>query len=164
MQGRCALGTDARRPLRHALEVRHQSFNNPGFIDLLREYGVALVVADTAGRWPLLEDLTSDFVYLRLHGDEELYASGYSDAALDDWARRIAAWTRGAEPRGARRAGGPAPTRMPRDVYCYFDNDIKTHAPYDAQELARRVALRTGPSAVVAPEGPALASRHPPPA
>lgn len=162
MQGRCALTTDAQRPLRHALEVRHASFNNPGFVDLLREYGVALVVADTAGRWPLLEDLTADFVYLRLHGDEELYASGYSDDALDDWARRMAAWTRGTEPRGARRAGGPAPNRVPRDVYCYFDNDIKTHAPYDAQELARRVALRTGPSAVVAPQGPPLASRHPP--
>ena len=141
MQGRCALTTDAQRPLRHALEVRHASFNNPGFVDLLREYGVALVVADTAGRWPLLEDLTADFVYLRLHGDEELYASGYSDDALDDWARRMAAWTRGTEPRGARRAGGPAPNRVPRDVYCYFDNDVKVRAPYDARQLLRRLGL-----------------------
>ncbi|WP_425478405.1 DUF72 domain-containing protein [Luteimonas yindakuii] len=162
MQGRSALDIDGERPLRHALEVRHPSFNDPGFVELLREHRVALVVADTAGRWPLLEDLTADFVYLRLHGDEELYASGYSDTALDDWARRIAAWTRGTEPRGARRAGGPAAMKVPRDVYCYFDNDIKTHAPYDAQELARRVALRTGTSALVAPAGEPLASRHPP--
>ena len=82
------------------------------FVALLRRHGIALVVADTAGRWPLLEDLTADFVYLRLHGDEELYASGYSDAALDRWAARIDAWrarrrrspTRGS-PRRARRAG-----------------------------------------------------------
>ena len=62
------------------------------FVALLRRHRIALVVADTAGRWPLLEDLTADFVYLRLHGDKELYASGYDDAALDRWAARIDAW------------------------------------------------------------------------
>ncbi|WP_081770080.1 DUF72 domain-containing protein [Luteimonas huabeiensis] len=139
MTGRTALPHGPVRPLRHALEIRHESFRDPGFIALLREYGVALVVADTAGRWPLLEDATADFMYLRLHGDEALYASGYGDAALDDWARRIAAWARGAQPRGARRAGPARVPRIPRDVYCYFDNDIKAHAPFDAQALARRL-------------------------
>nr|WP_255516370.1 DUF72 domain-containing protein [Luteimonas suaedae] len=143
MKGRSALSIDHARPLRHALEIRHESFRDPGFIDLLREYNVALVVADTAGRWPLLEDVTADFMYLRLHGDKELYASGYSDAALDDWARRIDAWSRGTQPRDARRAGRASVPRRARDVYCYFDNDMKVHAPFDAQHLGERIRRRT---------------------
>lgn len=142
MAGRSTWAVDANRPLRHAMEVRHESFRDPGFIDLLREHGVALVVADTAGRWPLLEDVTADFLYLRLHGDVELYASGYGDEALDDWARRIRAWSRGTQPRGARRVRAGGVARHARDVYCYFDNDIKAYAPFDAQALARRLANR----------------------
>ena len=129
-----------KRALRHALEVRHPSFVGPGIVALLRRHGVALVVADTAGRWPLLEDITADFVYVRLHGDEELYASGYRDAALDDWARRIAAWRRGTQVADARTASPRVPKRARRrEVYCYFDNDIKVHAPFDAIRLANRV-------------------------
>lgn len=132
--------------IRHALEVRHPSFVDPGFIALLRWHQVALVVADTAGRWPLLEDLTADFVYLRLHGDKELYASGYSDEALDRWAERIDAWRHGRQVKDARLA---APSRLlarrkGRDVYCYFDNDVKVHAPYDAAHLAARLGVATG--------------------
>ncbi len=106
---------------------------------MLRERGMALVVADTAGLWPWVEEVTADFMYIRLHGASELYTSGYDDATLDDWARRIRAWRRGAQPRGARRATGAVPPREPRDVYCYFDNDAKVHAPFDAQRLARRL-------------------------
>lgn len=142
MAGRSTWAVHAVRPLRHAVEVRHESFRDAGFIDLLREHGVALVVADTAGKWPLLEDVTADFMYLRLHGDAELYASGYGDAALDDWARRIRAWSRGTQPRGARRVVPGAVARRRRDVYCYFDNDIKAYAPFDAQSLERRLAAR----------------------
>jgi uncharacterized protein YecE (DUF72 family) len=139
MKGRSALSIDTVRPLRHAIEVRHPSFCDPAFTGLLREQGIALVVADTAGRWPWIEELTTDFMYLRLHGDRELYASGYGEPALADWARRIRAWRRGAQPRGARRIDHARPAPGPRDVYCYFDNDIKVHAPFDAQALARRV-------------------------
>jgi uncharacterized protein YecE (DUF72 family) len=125
------------RPLRHALEVRHPSFVDAEAVALLRRHGVALVVADTAGRWPLLEDVTADFVYVRLHGDQELYASGYGDDALADWARRIAAWRAGGQVDDARTASGHAPRRRERrDVYCYFDNDVKVHAPFDAARLA----------------------------
>ena len=142
LEGRASCRTDARRPLRHAVEIRHESFRDPAFIALLRRHGVALVVADTAGRWPLLEDLTSDFVYLRLHGDEELYASGYGDAALRRWAERIAAWSAGGQPADAHLASDKAPRRRAaRDVYVYFDNDVKVHAPYDAAALARRLGL-----------------------
>jgi hypothetical protein len=89
--------------LRHAIEVRHESFIDPAFVKLLRRHKVALVVADTAGKWPYVEDVTADFMYLRLHGDEELYASGYSDEALDRWAARIRAWSEGGEPPDAKK-------------------------------------------------------------
>jgi uncharacterized protein YecE (DUF72 family) len=141
--GRCELEIDGNRPLRHAVEIRHASFVDPDFIALLREQRVALVVADTAGRWPLLEDLTADFVYVRLHGDEELYASGYSEAALDHWAARLrpgGAVARRPTPDSLRRV--PAAPCRGRDVYCYFDNDIKVHAPYDAAHLRRGSASR----------------------
>ncbi|MBG6081220.1 uncharacterized protein YecE (DUF72 family) [Rubrivivax gelatinosus] len=139
------LDAGPRRRLRHAVEIRHASFATPEFVALLRRHRVALVVADTAGRWPLLEDLCADFVYLRLHGDAELYASGYGDAALDDWARRIEAWARGGEVDDARRASPePAPRAAARKVYVYFDNDVKVHAPYDAAALAQRLGVPTG--------------------
>jgi uncharacterized protein YecE (DUF72 family) len=134
-------GSTPSRPLRHALEVRHSSFVDPGFIALLRRHRVALVVADTAGRWPLLEDVTADFVYVRLHGDEELYASGYGDAALADWARRIGTWRLGTQVADARTASRRPPGRASRrDVFCYFDNDVKVHAPFDAARLRQHMA------------------------
>jgi uncharacterized protein YecE (DUF72 family) len=133
---------DRKRLLRHALEIRHESFMCEDFIALLRRHKVALVVADTAGRWPYLEDVTADFMNLRLHGDEKLYTSGYSDAALERWAARIRAWSRGGEPDDAVRASPrPPPKRAGRDVYCYFDNDAKVHAPFDAQALMRKLGL-----------------------
>ncbi len=122
LDGRAWTSTDADRPVRHALEVRHSSFKTPAFVELLIENDIALVTADTAGRWPLLQDQTSDFAYARLHGDEELYVSGYSDEALDMWAERVRQWSAGH-----------------RDVYVYFDNDVKVRAPYDAMSLARRL-------------------------
>lgn len=140
MNGRVALEIDANHKLRHALEVRHESFNDPAFVALLRAYRVALVVADSAGKWPDYEDVSADFMYLRLHGAEELYASGYNDAALDRWAARIRAWSRGGQPADAKLISRQAPPRRAsRDIYCYFDNDIKVHAPFDAQRLIERL-------------------------
>ena len=138
MQGRSWLEATKKRPLRHALEIRHPTFVDPAFIALLRRQDVALVVADTAGRWPLIEDVTVDFVYVRLHGDEALYTSGYGDPALEDWARRIEAWRRGSQVDDARLASSVKPRRKARrDVFCYFDNDVKVHAPFDAMRLAQ---------------------------
>jgi uncharacterized protein YecE (DUF72 family) len=142
LAGRAWTKTDANRPLRHAFEIRHDSFRSPEFIDLLRRYDVALVCADTV-EWPLLTDLTSDFTYCRLHGSEELYASGYDDAALDTWAKRIAAWARGDEPADAERVDGRARKRR-RDVFVYFDNDAKVRAPTDATGLIERVSKLIG--------------------
>jgi uncharacterized protein YecE (DUF72 family) len=140
MEGRVSLEAGPRRPMRHAVEIRHESFMDPAFIAMLRRYNVGLVVADTAGRWPLCEDVTADFVYIRLHGDKELYASGYEDASIAAWAARIHAWRNGGQPQGARLVSHtPPPAAEARDVYCYFDNDIKVHAPYDALRLIKAV-------------------------
>jgi uncharacterized protein YecE (DUF72 family) len=114
-----------RGPLLHAIEVRNPSFRTPEFIDLLGEHNIALVVADTAGKFPYFDDVTADFVYIRLHGDVELYASGYSDEALDKWADKVRGW----HDRG--------------DVYVYFDNDMKVKAPGDAMGLAARLCHST---------------------
>ena len=144
LKGRARLAIDRNRKLRHCMEIRHESFRDPAFVQLLRKHRIGLVVADTAGKWPLLEDVTSDFVYVRLHGDEVLYASGYSDAALEMWAARIKAWSEGTEPADARRAS-PATAARPaargRDVYVYFDNDMKVHAPFDAKNLMLKLGL-----------------------
>jgi uncharacterized protein YecE (DUF72 family) len=156
MKGRVRLAIDSRRPLRHAVEVRHESFLDPSFVDLLREQRIALVVAETAGQWPMPQDVTADFIYMRLHGDKELYRSGYSDRALSRWAQRIQAWQRGSEPVDAEKIStGRAPARRPRDIYCYFDNtDVKLRAPIDAQSLMRKLGVPS-PSTrrSAAPEG-----------
>ena len=122
MVGRTCLAIDEPRPLRHAMEVRNDSFIDHLFLELAQEHRVALVVADTAGKWPWIEERTTDFMYLRLHGEEVLYANGYTDEALDAWAAKVRAW---------RKAG---------DVFCYFDNDRKVHAPFDALKLRARLA------------------------
>jgi uncharacterized protein YecE (DUF72 family) len=137
MKGRTWLQVDTDRRLRHAFEIRNQSFRTPAFVDLLRRYDVALVCADTV-EWPRLMDLTSDFVYCRLHGSEELYASGYTDEALDRWADRAVTWANGGEPEDAERVGDHGPERS-RDVFIYFDNDTKVRAPFDAKALTARV-------------------------
>ena len=142
LDGRAFTTTDADRPMRHALEVRHASFETAEFVQLLRDNDIALVCADTAGKWPLLDDVTSDFVYARLHGDQELYVSGYGDAALDRWAARVRTWQAGGTPTDGRTLGPQAPVRE-REVFVYFDNDVKVHAPFDAIALAQRLGVRT---------------------
>ena len=110
------------QPIRYALEVRHDSYHDAAFPKLLRQWNIALCVADTAGKWPFLEHATADFDYVRLHGSKRLYASGYTATELDSWAEKIRRW----------RKGG-------RDVYVYFDNDVKVRAPFDAINLAARL-------------------------
>jgi uncharacterized protein YecE (DUF72 family) len=111
--------------LRHAIEPRHESFRTPEFYRLLRRYEMALVISDNPGKWPIFTEITTDLMYLRLHGHDQLYVSGYSDQELDDWAAKIRSWTE----RGC-------------DVYVYFDNDAKVHAPFDAMSLMVRLGVR----------------------
>ncbi|HJT62469.1 MAG TPA: DUF72 domain-containing protein [Burkholderiales bacterium] len=127
MTGRSRLAIDENRELRHAVEIRHPSFMHADFVALLRKHGIGLVVADTAGKWPKLFHVTSDFVYVRLHGDVKIYTSGYTDRALASWARRIRNWDRDG-----------------RDVYVYFDNDVKVRAPFDALTLMGKLGLAWG--------------------
>jgi uncharacterized protein YecE (DUF72 family) len=131
MVGRSRLAIDANRRLRHAIEVRHPSFVDDDFFSLAREQRIGIVVADTAGKWPRVLDTDSPFMYVRLHGDAQIYASGYSDRALTDWARRIRRWA---------HAG--------RDVYVYFDNDVKVRAPFDARNLMRKLSITWSPPRV----------------
>ena len=158
------LDIEGDRPIRHALEVRHDTYRDPAFVKLLRAHAVALVVADTAQRWPCLEDVTADYVYVRLHGDREIYVSGYRPSALDRWAERIAAWRDGGEPRDAVLAapGTSPPRRASRDVYVYFDNDAEARAPFDAMSLAARFTRVTkrGRAKALIPDEPRPTRPH----
>lgn len=135
-------------PLRYAFEPRHASFFVSGFIELLRKHNAAIVFADTAGKLELAEDVTADFIYIRLHGLQELYVSGYTDDDLDHWAKRIKLWRDGGEPKDAKRISPErAAAGDPRDVFVYFDNSIKVNAPFDAIRLAERLGIKSkGPA------------------
>ena len=141
LKGRARLAIDAVRPIRHAMEIRHESFLDQDFIQLLREHNCSLVIAETAKRFPMPQDITADFVYVRLHGDKTLYQSGYSHRALERWAERLRVWHAGGDVAGDKvtpQVGRSAP----RDVFVYFDNtDVKLRAPIDAQNLMRKLGL-----------------------
>jgi uncharacterized protein YecE (DUF72 family) len=144
LAGRSLTQTDRKRRIRHAVEIRNPSCVTPEFMALLRRQRIGWVIADSAGRFPYAEDVTADFVYIRLHGDTALYESGYSAQALARWAARIEHWRRGEQPPDSRRvcdSHAHAPQCGARDVYVFFDNDIKVHAPFDAIKLQRALAL-----------------------
>lgn len=107
--------------LRYVVEVRNESFMNEDFFDLLNKYNVAFVFSDSGGKWPYAEIATSDIIYARLHGAEELYNSEYDEKTLKAWESKIRYWF---------------PTH---DIYIYFDNDAKVMAPFDAMKLASRL-------------------------
>jgi uncharacterized protein YecE (DUF72 family) len=139
LKGRAWTKTDATRPMRHAVEIRHPTFMVPEFFALLRRHNIAFVVADTAGKWPYAEDITADFVYCRLHGAEQLYVSGYSDEELAWWANRIEHWRKGRQPKDAKLVANRKSSAGSRDVFIYFDNDAKVHAPFNARALAGKL-------------------------
>jgi uncharacterized protein YecE (DUF72 family) len=123
MTGREHLETDAVRPVRHSLEVRHASFDRPEFVELLTKYRVAAVLGESAGKWPMIDVQTTDFRYARLHADEAMRPGGfYDEAAIEEWATRAEGWL---------DAG--------LDAYLYFDNDTKVRAPVDAVSLIARL-------------------------
>jgi uncharacterized protein YecE (DUF72 family) len=149
LKGRVHLEPDANRTVRHAIEFRHESFLTDRFTSLLRRYNVALVVADAASKFPTAEDVTADFVYVRLHGSRQLYTSGYTPREIKSWAAKVRSWRRGVEPSDARRIGRKSPpTKRGRDVYVFFDNtDVKLRAPVDARRMAQE--LKVGPRETV---------------
>jgi uncharacterized protein YecE (DUF72 family) len=139
MENRSWLEVEEDLPLRHAVEIRHKSFAVPEYISLLRKHGISLVVADSV-KWPVMMDITADFVYCRLHGSEKIYPDGYTPNAIDTWAQRIIAWSCGKEVTdGTRIHPEPGPKPSFRDVFVYFDDDNKVRAPFDAQSMSKRI-------------------------
>ncbi|MEQ1737556.1 MAG: DUF72 domain-containing protein [Rhodoglobus sp.] len=123
MSGKEYLQIDADRPIRHALEVRHSSFASDAFVELLTRYRAAAVYGDSAGKWPVIDVVTADFRYARLHADTALYPDGwYEPADLDRWADTVEGWLDGG-----------------LDAYVYFDNDSKVRAPFDAVSFITRM-------------------------
>ncbi|MDP3208048.1 MAG: DUF72 domain-containing protein, partial [Rhodoglobus sp.] len=119
MTGKEYLQIDADRPVRHAIEVRHPTFESDAFVELLTRYRVAAVYGDSAGKWPVIDVPTADFRYARLHADTALYSDGwYEPADIDRWAATVASWL---------------------DAFVYFDNDSKQRAPIDAVSLIERM-------------------------
>ncbi|WP_431071894.1 DUF72 domain-containing protein [Microbacterium phyllosphaerae] len=132
LDGRAWTELEKDEPIRYAIEPRSQTFDDPAALRILTHHGASLVVADTAGKWPRFDALTSDFVYVRLHGAQMLYHSAYTAAELDEWADLLCAWS----------AGTGTGDRRPRDVYVYFDNDARGHAPHDATALQALITSR----------------------
>ena len=128
LSGRAFLTPKSRGRLRHCIEVRNATFGVPAFTDLLRKHAIGLVVSDSPAHWPVYEDVTSDLVYIRLHGDKELYTSGYTPTSLRKWSTKIRDWSAKA------------------DVYAYFDNDAKVYAPRDAARLTKLLSAPATPT------------------
>ncbi|MDX1581979.1 MAG: DUF72 domain-containing protein [Thermoanaerobaculia bacterium] len=141
VEGKASTAADGKRRIRHALEFRNEHFLTDEVVRICRDGGVALVFADS-GKWPYLEELTSGFVYVRLHGSPKTYASNYGPKKLEKWEQRIRAWSDGREPDDPERiTDRKPPKRKSRDVYVYFDNDGKGHAPKNASSLMERLGI-----------------------
>jgi len=124
--------------IRHAIEVRHASFGDPAFIDLLRKHSVATVLVDST-KHPLIADVTGDFVYMRLQGTSEKEPAGYPPAALDAWTRRAQTWAKGGTPGDVTSVAGGLPPKQPRDVFVYMIAGAKVRAPAAAQAMLERL-------------------------
>lgn len=142
IEGRSYTKVDGDYPIRHAFEFRHDSFANEGFIEMLREYGVAVVFAHSGMKSPYMEDLTADFVYARMHGQESQYKKGYPKETIDWIAKRVDLWTQGRQPiESEHRVSPTKPKKVERDAYIYFDTEEKDYAPLDAINLAERLGI-----------------------
>lgn len=134
-----SLTPDRNHRLRHALEPRHPDFFTPELVRMVRRHGVALAFSHSS-EWEYTEEITAGFVYLRLHGPDQVYASAYGPRALDDWTERMRVWRDAGEPPDAARITDRVPPRRKgRDVYVYFDNDAGGHAPREAREVIERL-------------------------
>lgn len=126
------------RAIRHAVEVRHESFKVPEFVALARKHGVAIVVAGDS-EFPQIGDVTAPFVYARIMGSQEKHALGYAKKALDEWAGRAEAWRGGKAPTGIETVEKAKGDGASRDVFLYVISGHKTHNPAAAKALIERV-------------------------
>jgi uncharacterized protein YecE (DUF72 family) len=128
----------AGRPLRHAVEVRHESFRSPEFVALARKHGVAVVIAGDSS-YPQIADLSAPFVYARIMGTRATESQGYSDAQLVRWAARARAWASGSVPDDLEYVGKRTDNDEPRDVFLYVISGHKVHNPAAAMSLIKRL-------------------------
>ena len=126
------------KPIRHVIEVRHESFLTPAFIELLRKFSVAVVLVESA-KHPPIADVTSDFVYLRLQGTSQKVKTGYPPAALDTWAKRARTWQAGGAPDDLPTIAGKPAAKQARDVFVYMISGAKERAPAAAMALIERL-------------------------
>ena len=126
------------RKIRHVVEVRHESFLVPAFVDLLRRFSVAVVLVESA-KHPLIADVTGDFVYARLQGTSDEIATGYPPRALALWARRARAWAAGGAPDDLATIAGRTAPKQERDVFIYMISGAKRRAPAAAMALIERL-------------------------
>jgi uncharacterized protein YecE (DUF72 family) len=135
--GAVAVTEERSRRLRHAFEVRHESFMDPEFLELLRTHGAAVACCAETGL-PALSDVTADFVYCRLMGGVAGEEGGYDADTLSQWVERAKTWAMGAEPADFARIGG-RPSRQQRDVFVFLDTATRLRAPANALEMIRRI-------------------------
>lgn len=123
--------------LRHAIEVRHESFACAEFVRLLRERNVAVVTVES-DKHVAINDVTADFVYARLEGAQAKEKTGYPPAVLDTWAKRLRSWAEGGTPRDLACID-KAPSERPRDVFAYFISGAKERNPAAAMAMIERL-------------------------
>lgn len=126
--------------LRHAIEVRHESFLDPRWVELARERGVATVYTDSP-EYPNLADLTGPFVYARLMRSQANRKAGYTAKALDGWAKTAAEWAAGGDPVALPHVAAPLPTKAARDVFVYFISAAKERNPAAAMALGEAAGI-----------------------
>jgi len=130
--------THSGQPLRHVVEPRHDSFKTPAFIKLVRDFSVAVVLAEH-DTYPLIADVSADFVYCRLQKGDETLKQGYPPKALDQWAKRAETWAKGGEPKDLPRIDKKSAATKSRDVFVYFIREAKVRAPAAAMALIERL-------------------------
>jgi uncharacterized protein YecE (DUF72 family) len=126
------------RKLRHAVEVRHDSFKSPDFIALAREYGVAVVIAADS-EYPQIADVTAPFVYVRIMGTVETEKTGYPKKKLDLWAELVRTWASGGAPHGLETVAPHKAEKAGRDVFLYVISGFKQHNPAAAMAIIDRL-------------------------
>ncbi len=126
------------RAIRHAVEVRHDSFKSPDFVAMAREHGVAIVLAGDSD-FPQIADVTAPFVYARIMGTQDDEADGYADDALDRWAGRARDFAAGAMPTGLQTVSSSKAAKTARDVFLFVISGAKVRNPAAAMALIRRI-------------------------
>lgn len=129
--------------IQHAVEVRHESFCTPDFVDLLTSYGVAVVIAGDSG-FPQIADLTAPFAYVRIMGTREDAKCGYTPKEISQWAKRAQELSMGKIPADLRTIGSPPKRQEPRDVFLYVISGYKPKNPAAALALIEQVTKLDG--------------------